>query len=70
MIFMEFKVPHSKNDVPDTVWLAIEHIESVREAYPEEPARSYIGMNSGDVYEVEGYAEDIVKGIVREYRGT
>lgn len=68
MIFMAFKVSHRNNDVRDIVWLAIEHIESVREAYPKEPARSYIGMNSGNVYEVEGHAEDIAKEIVSEYR--
>ena len=61
MIFMNFK-----ETVCGTIWLGIEHIASIR-ACPEQGDRSLVEMDSGSVYEVDGYAEDILKEIVNEY---
>lgn len=66
MIFMCFRAVGTEGFVLTKLWLAIEHIASIREC-PEQCDHSLLEMDSGSVYEVDGYAEDILKEILNEF---
>lgn len=70
MIFMCFRAVGAEGFVLTKLWLAIEHIASIREC-PEQGDHSLLEMDSGKTYEVEGCAEDILREImdvIRESR--
>ena len=70
MIFMQFK-EFKFDDINFTetnkIWIQLDHIVSVREC-PCQADRSWIELSSGTTHEVDGYANDILKEIVNEYR--
>ena len=70
MIFMEFteyKFIDLDSYEKSKIWIQLDHIVSVREC-PCHADRSRIALSSGTIHEVSGYAEDILKEIVNEYR--
>ena len=62
MIFMQFKYSNENK-----IWIQLDHIVSVKEC-PDQADRTLIEMDSGTRHEVLGCAEDILKGIIGEYR--
>lgn len=70
MIFMEFteyEFVDSDYFGENKIWIQLDHIVSVREC-PSQADRSWIELSSGTRHEVAGYAGDILKEIVSEYR--
>lgn len=70
MIFMQFtEYPFVKSDYfgESKIWIQLDHIVSVEES-PDRADRSWIELSSGTRHEVSGYADDILKEIVNEYR--
>ena len=70
MIFMEFtEYPFVESDYfeESKIWIQLDHIVSVREC-PCQADRSWIELSNGTTREVDGYADDILKEIVSEYR--
>ena len=70
MIFMQFtehKFTDSDYFGEDKIWIQLDHITSVKEC-PCQADRTLIELSSGTIHEVNGYANDILKEIVNEYR--
>lgn len=73
-IFMDFKLPRIEDGKTvgwDIISIALNHIAAICAC--DEPWRnhSFIELDSGKTYEVEGYAEDILREImdvIRESR--
>lgn len=65
MIFMEFKLPKVDGNIFDSVWIELDHIVSISEC-PCQSDRTMIELDSGSIYEVEGYTTDILKEIIDE----
>ena len=71
MIFMQFtEYQFSDSDYfgESKIWIQLDHIVSVKECQCQAD-RTLIELSSGTTHEVTGYANDILKEIVSEYRG-
>jgi hypothetical protein len=66
MQFTEFKIIDSGNFEKNKIWIQLDHITSVREC-PSQADRTWIELSSGTSHEVDGYADDILEAIVKEY---
>lgn len=70
MIFMDFKLPRDEdgNTVGwDIISISLNHIATIQEC-DTNWKHSYIELDSGKVYEVEGCWEDILNDIMRTIR--